>query len=69
MFPNPQVVLRTLIKIQSYFHIVMVNKMLFLRVLCFYIFKYLFIWLHGLWDLSSLTRDQNQASSIGSVES
>ena len=69
MFPNPQVVLRTLIKIQSYFHIVMVNKILFLRVLCFYIFKYLFIWLHGLWDLSSLTRDQNQASSIGSVES
>ena len=69
MFPNPQVVLRTLIKIQSYFHIVMVNKMLFLRVLCFNIFKYLFTWLHGLWDLSSLTRDQNQAYSIGSVES
>ena len=69
MFLNLQVVLRTLIKIRSYFHIMTVNKMLFLRVLCFYIFKYLFIWLHGLWDLSSLTGDQNQASSIGSVES
>ena len=42
-----------------------------LLLLFIYLFIYLFIfWLHhGMWDLSSLTRDQTRAPYIGSAES
>ena len=35
----------------------------------FYLLLLLFAVLHGMWDLSSLTRDQTQAPCIGNTES